>query len=123
VATGTLVPRGTLVKFLLYFDNKGGAVTDFRSSDPLAAGFGYVTGSLRSSNSVGACAAGACTGAEENAIFAAANAGAPATDAGDGDAASITGATVQIGKENAANAQVNLAAGKVWAVVFSVRTQ
>ena len=65
----------------------------------------------------------ASCGAEESAIYAAANAGAAGTDVVDGDAVSRSGATLNIGNQNAANAALNLAAAKVWAVVFSVRAQ
>ena len=64
-------------------------------------------GTIKVDNSVANCAATACTGAEEAAIFASVDAQAAGTDAVDGDAVSYTGGTFTIdaGDQNAANAQ------------------
>jgi uncharacterized repeat protein (TIGR01451 family) len=117
------VPKGTLVKFLLYLNNQGPIVNDVSVQDVLDPGFQYVTGSMRISNTPVSCTLPACTGVEEAAIFTAANSGTAVTDAVDGDAASYSGATLDVGNQSAANAQLDLAAARVWAVVFSVRTQ
>jgi uncharacterized repeat protein (TIGR01451 family) len=117
------VPKGTLVKFVLYLNNQGPLVSDVSVQDVLDPGFQYVAGSMRVSNTPAACALPACTGAEEAAIFTAANSGTAVTDAVDGDAASYAATTLNVGNQSAANAQLDLAAARVWAVVFSVRTQ
>ena len=69
------------------------------------------------------CATTTCTGAEEAAIFAAASAGAVGTDGIDGDPISRSGATINLGNQNVGNAQLDIAAGKIYAVVFTVRVQ
>ena len=43
------------------------------------------------------------------------------TDAIDGDVASITGSTIDAGNQNVANAQLNISANTVWAIMFSVK--
>lgn len=120
---GASAPKGSFVKFLLYVNNVGGAVSDASLEDTLAGGFAYVAGSIRYDNSVARCAALTCTGAEEAAIFAAADAGAAGTDGVDGDVASYSPAAVRAGNQVVANAQLDLAEAKVWAMVFTVRVQ
>lgn len=123
VSHTTVVPKGTLVEFLLYLNNAGAAVNDVSLQDVLAAGFAYVPGSMRFSNTVASCAGPTCTGVEEAAILSAANSGTAGTDAVDGDVVSRSGVTLRAGNQGAANAQLDLAAAKAWAVVFSVRAQ
>jgi hypothetical protein len=41
----------------------------------------------------------------------------------DGDVASSVGGTVRIGNQVVANAPLDLPAGKVWALVFTIRMQ
>ncbi len=43
------------------------------------------------------------------------------SDAVDGDVVSITGSTIDAGNENVANAQLDIAADTVWAILFSVK--
>ena len=64
-----------------------------------------------------------CTAAEEGAIFAAVNVAATLTDAVDGDVASYTGASLSVdaGNGTVANAQLNISADRVWAILFSVK--
>ena len=123
LADGVTLPKGTIVKFLLYVNNPGGAVTDVSIADPLAAGFSYVSGSLKYSNSVASCAGLDCTAPEEAAVLAAADAGALGTDAVDGDVVSFTSSTVYVGNQVVANAQLNIAATRVFAVLLTVRMQ
>ena len=59
--------------------------------------------------------------AEEAAIFAATDSGTVGTDALADDAVSFAGTTFDAGDQNVANTQLNLAAGKVWAVLLTVR--
>ena len=53
------------------------------------------------------------TGAEEVAIFAAADAGAAGSDAVDGDVVSVSGVTIDAGDEAAANARLDIAAAEL----------
>ena len=121
VTSSTVVPKGTLVKFLVYLNNQGTAVSDVSVQDVLAAGFQYVTGTMRFSNTASSCTGPTCTGVEEAAIYAAASGGTAGTDGVDGDIVSRSGATLSIGNQSVGNGQLDLAAARVWAVVFSVR--
>ncbi|MCP3980389.1 MAG: hypothetical protein GY716_13890 [bacterium] len=123
VASGSTLSTGMPVKFLLYINNPGGAVSDVSMRDILDPLFSYVGDSVAYDNSVASCAAASCTVAEEAAILAAADSGTVGTDAVDGDVVSLTGATVDIGNQIAANAQLDIAGSKVWAVVFTIRMQ
>ncbi len=87
----------------------------------LDAAFQYQTGTIQVDNSVGECALAACTAAEEQTIFTTVDGAAFLSDAVDGDVASITGSTMDVGNQNAANAQFDIAADKVWAILFSVK--
>ena len=118
---GGVVPRGALVKFLLYVNNPGPAVADVSIKDALDPAFAYVTGSIRFTNAPASCAQMACTPAEEAAIFAAANTGTAGTDGVDGDVISFAGTTTYAGNQDIGNLQLDIAAGKVWAMVFTVR--
>jgi uncharacterized repeat protein (TIGR01451 family) len=111
--SGANVPGGTRVRFLVYVDNPTPTtVLDVNVQDALAAGFAYVAGTLRSD-------ASQATGTAEAALYAAAQGTAPLTDANDGDVAGISGATVTAGATGG-NAQLDIAAGTVWAMVFEV---
>ncbi|MCP3981212.1 MAG: DUF11 domain-containing protein [bacterium] len=123
IASGSTLPTGMPVRFLLYVSNAGGVVPDVSLQDVLNALFAYTAGSIRYDNSVAACAGSPCSALEEAAIFAAADGGTVGTDAVNGDPVSFSGVTVSIGDETAANAQLDLAAGKVWALVFTVQMQ
>jgi hypothetical protein len=121
IASGTVVPKGTLFKFLLYVINPGPVAPDVSLRDVLDPAFDYLGGTVRTDDSQPACPTGTCSAAEESAIFAAANAGTPGTDALDGDTVSRSGATICAGNQDVANAQLTIAAGKVYALVFTVR--
>lgn len=119
LGTGDSVPKGTNVRFLIYLDNPTGVpVTNVNVSDTLvggAGGFAYVANSIKVDNSVG-------TGGTEAAIYAAVNATAALTDANDGDVAGISGAVVTAGSTGG-NAQLDIAASAVWALLFEVTVQ
>jgi hypothetical protein len=121
IASGATLAKGALVRFLLYVDNRGSAVTDLRLSDVLDPAFSYVAGTMRSADVTASCATTACTGPEESAILADALAGTALTDAADGDAGAVSGTTIQLGKANAGSARLDIAANKVYAVVFRAR--
>lgn len=117
LASGTSVPRGSLVKFMIYLDNSTIVPTDsLNVSDVLAAQFAYQAGTLKVDNSQ-------ATGATAAAIYAAVNATAAVTDAVSGaDVAGISGSTISAGLV-AGNAIVNVPAQRVFAVLFSVKVQ
>ena len=119
--SGIVTPKGALVKFLLYVNNAGAAFSDASLEDALDPSLAYVAGSLRYSGAAAACAALSCTSGEEDAIFAAADGGTVGSDALDGDVVGFSGSTVHAGDQNVTNARLDIAAGKVWALVFTVR--
>lgn len=123
---GAALPRGTVVKFMVYISNPTAfAVNDVSVQDVLAATFGYQTNSIKVDNSVAACV-GACSGAQEATIFTAVNAAASLTDAVGGDVASYTAGTTTIDLGNQSvvgNSQLNIAANRVWAALFTVTMQ
>lgn len=126
ITDGAALPRGTVVKFMVYINNPTlFAVNDVSVQDVLAASFAYTVNSIKVDNNVAACA-GACSGAQEATIFAAADAAAALTDATDPDVATYTAGTKTIDLGNGAvagNAQLNINANKVWAAVFTVTMQ
>ena len=117
LTTGVTVPKGTYVKFLIYIDNSAGVAADSVSlQDSLATAFAYQAGTIKvdASQNTGASAAN---------IYTAANAAAAMTDAISGvDVVGVTGVKVTAG-ETAGNAKVSIPAGKVWAMLFTVRVQ
>jgi uncharacterized repeat protein (TIGR01451 family) len=125
LSTGATLPQGTMVDFMIYVNNPGSvAVTDTSIQDVLDPLFVYQAGTIRVDNSVANCAAVACTPAEEAAIYASASGLAASTDAVDGpDPASFAGVTVDVGDQAVANGQVDAAANRVLAVVFTVQVQ
>jgi hypothetical protein len=104
------------VQFLVYVDNTTAfSVDDLNVSDVLDPAFVYQTGTIRVDNSV-------ATGANHAAIFAAVSAAAALTDGNDADAAGISGTTITAGS-GGGNAQVDIAASRVYAVLFDVTVQ
>jgi hypothetical protein len=89
----------------------------------LVPAFQYQAGTIQVDNSVAECAAAVCTAAEEQTIFTAVDGTPFLSDAVDGDVASYTGASssVDAGAGNVANAQLNINADAVWAILFSVK--
>jgi parallel beta-helix repeat protein len=123
VPDGATLPLGVPFRFLLYINNEGGALSDVSLADALDPSFAYEAGSMRYDNSVAACAAATCTALEEAAIYAAASAGTAGTDAVDGDVVSYAAPTLHAGNQVAANAQLDLAAARVWALLLTARMQ
>src|SRR5262249_42518073 len=125
IASGTALPQGLTFRYLLYVNNRNGARTDVSLRDVLDPAFAYQTATLRVDNSVAACAAATCTGVEEAAIFTAVAAAGLRTDAVDGDVVSYAAGTrtIDAGNQSIANAQLDVAAGHVWAMLFTVRMQ
>ncbi|MBT8137612.1 MAG: right-handed parallel beta-helix repeat-containing protein [Gammaproteobacteria bacterium] len=124
VGDGSSLPVGVGFKWLLYINNNDGATSDASIRDVLDPLFAYQAGSLQVDNSVTACAAAACTPAEESAIFTAVSATALLTDVIDGDVASFNGTdTIDAGNQNVANGQLDIAANSVLALMFSAKVQ
>ena len=126
LTSGTTLPRGTVVKFMVYINNNTAfGVNDVSVQDVLQAGFAYQASSLRVDNVVANCAALACTPAEEAAIYASVNATAAKTDAIDADVVNYTAGTttIEAGNATSANGQLNIAGNKVWAMLFTVTMQ
>ena len=124
ISDGASLPRGTLVKFMIYINNTTAfAVNDVSARDVLNAAFFYQAGTLKVDSSVANCAAASCTTGEEATIFTAVDGVAASTDAVDGDVVSIAGATIDAGNQNVANGPVNIPANRVWAVLLTVEMQ
>ncbi|MDX1403712.1 MAG: hypothetical protein R3192_04205 [Woeseiaceae bacterium] len=124
IATGSTVPQGTNVDFMIYVNNLGSVdINDISIQDVLDPLFVYQAGTIRIDNSVANCAAAACTPAEEAAIYAAASAAGANTDGVDGDTSSFAGVTVDAGDQSVGNLQLDVAANTVLAMVFTVQVQ
>ena len=115
------VPAGTSVDFMIYINNESSVpISDVSIQDVLDAAFTYQAGSIRIDNTVADCAA-TCDAAEEAVIYAAAEDNTPLTDAAADDTASFAALTVDAGNSVVgANAQLDVAANTVLALVFTV---
>ena len=124
IADSSFVPLGTYVDFMIYVNNQSSvAINDVSIRDVLNGLFVYEADSIRVDNSVDDCGA-TCDATEEAAIYLAASTAGANTDTLDLlDTSSFAGVTVDAGNENVANAQLNAAANKVLAVVFTVQVQ
>lgn len=120
VADGSTLPSGTRVRYLIYVNNPGASQIDVSMRDVLDPAFVYAAGTLKVANPPGACAADACSGLEESAILAAVDATAPLTEVVDGDVASVTGSTIEVGNRSVANARADIASDSVLALLFTV---
>ncbi len=129
ITSGSTVPQGTSVDFMIYVNNIGSVdINDVSIQDVLDPLFVYQAGTIRVGNvalpsTSGACAAAACTPAEEAEIYAAASVLAANTDGVNADTSSFAGVTVDAGDENVGNGQLNSTADRVLAVVFTVQVQ
>jgi uncharacterized repeat protein (TIGR01451 family) len=121
ITSGSFVPQGTLVDFMIYVNNPGTvAINDVSIQDVLDVAFVYQLESIRVDNSVDDCGA-TCDATEEAAIYAAASVVGNNLDVVDGDTSSFAGVTIDAGNQVAGNARLDAAANKVLAVVFTVR--
>ena len=116
ITNSSTLPRGTVFRFLIYTDNTGPAHSDVSIRDVLDPAFAYSAGSLRVDNSV-------ATGSSVGAVYAAVSAATPLTDIIDADVASISGNTIDVGDRFVGNGQLDIAAGRIWALLFTVRMQ
>ena len=130
ITSGSTVPQGTSVDFMIYVNNQSSvAINDVSIQDVLDVLFTYQTDSIRVANVAlpstgGSCAVAVCTTDEEAEIYAAASVVATNGDGtGDSDTSSFAGTTVDVGDQNAANDPLNVTADRVLAVVFTVQVQ
>ncbi len=130
ITSGSTVPQGTSVDFMIFVNNQGSVdINDVSIQDVLNVLFTYQTDSIRVANVAlpstgGSCAIAVCTTDEEAEIYAGASVVATNGDAtGDSDTSSFAGTTVDVGDENAANDPLNVTADRVLAVVFTVQVQ
>jgi len=132
IPSGSTLPAGMPVKFLLYIDNPWGTASDVSVQDVLDPVFAYQAGSIKvddSLDSATVCPAGVCN---EATIFAQVDGtpsvcGAPSfqcTDTQDADPVSVSGVTIHAGdRVQTGNTQLDIPAGKVWSMSFTIVMQ
>jgi len=126
LANNASLPKGTLVKFMIYINNNTNVGANDVSVQDALVGFAYQAGTIKTSNTFNNCAAAICLPAEEALIYAAVNAGTAKTDGTPDDEASYTAGTTTIDLGDqivTTNTQLDIAAGKVWAAIFTVKMQ
>ena len=119
LASGATLPRGTEVRFVIYVDNTTNfPLNDVSIQDVLDPAFAYQPGSMKVDNTT-------ASGAAQVLIYNTVNAVAgTVSDAVDGDVASVAGATINVGDQNeAGNSQLDMAANRVWAILFRTLLQ
>ena len=127
IVSGTTLPAGTQVDFMIHVNNKSDLqIDDVTIADTLDALFLYgPVDNIRVDNAVVECTLAVCDGTEEQAIYDSAILVGAGTDVASGvDTVSFTaGTTVDVGNANQGNAQQDAAANSVLAVVFTVTVQ
>ena len=128
IPDGSTGPAGLPVRFLLYIDNPGAIATDVSIQDVLGPTFAYVAGSIRIDNSLVSatvCPGGTCNEATILAqVVGSPNVCGPCSDAVGGDVVSFAGTTLDAGNGSVAgNLQLDIPAGRVFALVFTVMLQ
>jgi len=118
LTSGDTLPRGTEVKFVIYIDNTTAVgMSDVSIQDVLDPAFAYQLSSMLYTNSPP-------TGATPAQIYAAVNAGTPATDAINDDVASAVGVNIDVGNGVVpGNDPVDVAPSSVWAIMFRALMQ
>ncbi len=117
LTTGATLPRGTVVEFMIYIDNTTAVpMNDVSMQDVLSTAFAYVGGSMLVDNT----AANAATPTE---IYTAVSGGTAMLDPVGADVASAVGITIDVGDQNAGNGTLNIAANRVWAILFRALMQ
>lgn len=130
LADTTILPRGTLVKFLIYINNLGSIINDISVRDVLDAAFLYQgvtetgTSSLKINTATAGCALLTCTAGEEATIFSDVDATLVLDEVANfSDVVSFSGLTIDAGNQFTVNLQANAAANMVWALSFEVKIQ
>lgn len=115
LTSGVTLPKGTVVKFMIYVNNTTAIAADsVNVADVLNAAFAYQANSIKVDSSQSDVATTA-------AIYAAVNATTALTDAvGVGDVAGIAGTTISAG-QSAGNAKVLVPGNKTWAMLFTAK--
>jgi CSLREA domain-containing protein len=116
ITNSSTLPRGTIFRFLIYTENTGSARTDVSIQDVLVPAFAYSAGSLKVDNSQ-------AVGASVQAIYSAVNGTASLTDVIDADVASVAGSTIDVGDRFVGNGPLDIAANRIWSLLFTVRMQ
>ena len=118
LTSGDTLPRGTEVKFVIYIDNTTAVgMSDVSIQDVLDPAFAYQLSSMLYTNSLP-------SGATTAQIYAAVNAGTPATDPINDDVASAVGVTIDVGNGVVpGNDPVDVAPTSVWAILFRALMQ
>lgn len=122
LTSGSNLPKGTLVKFMIYVNNNTPvSASDLSVQDVLDAAFTYQTTSIRVDNT-STCALTVCTGPEEAAIFTNISGNTPLTDGAGDDVVDENAGTINAGNQNeGTNSQLDILANKVWAILFDVK--
>jgi len=128
LTSGDVLPAGTSIDFLIYLVNEADvAILDVSIQDDLT-GFTYTAGTIRVLNTTlsSVCTdPTACTAGEEVTIYNDVRAETPLLDTATGaDTASFIGTQLDVGAEvQTANAEQDVAALTILAVVFTVQLQ
>lgn len=123
--SGETVPSGNRIKFLIYLNNSGATESDVSVQDVLdPLGFLYDTGTIKIDNTY-SCASNPCSATDETNIFAAIDDNTALTDTPGDDVASFTGGNnIDIGNSSqSTNAQLDMGANSVLALLFTVQMQ
>lgn len=119
LTSGTTLPQGATVRFVLYIVNTTPvAINDYSLSDVLT-GFTYVANSIKLSTAE-TCAAATCTGGELSTIYTNVSGLAAVSDSqADADGAGYDGTnTINVGNPAGSSAAVNVSAGNALVVMF-----
>ncbi len=124
LTSGDTLPAGTSIDFLIYLVNEADVdILDVGIQDTLV-GFSYTAGTIRVLNTTLSTVCTdptACTAGEEVTIYDDVRAETPLSDGAGDDAASLNGATVEVGNNgiDTTNATQNAVADTSLAVVFT----
>ena len=124
LTSGDRLPAGTSIDFLIYLNNEADiAILDVSIQDDLTTGFSYTPGTIRVLNTTlsSVCAdPTACTAGEEVTIYDDVRVTGALPDTVElGNAASFIGTQVDVGDQVQANAQQDVSANTILAVVFT----
>lgn len=131
LTSGARLPSGTVVHFLIYVNNDTSVQIDnVQMTDTLNALFAYAANNTIKVGTTAACTNGGandgtCDQTERDALWTAVSGGAGTTTDGAaaGDVISYAGTTVSVGKANASNDQLDVAANTAWAVLIPITMQ
>ena len=129
LTSGDTLPSGTSIDFLIYLVNEANVgILDVSIQDDLTTGFTYTAGTIRVLNTTASSVCTdptACTAGEEVTIYNDVRAETPLLDTATGaDTASFIGTQLDVGAEvQTANAEQDVAALTILAVVFTVQLQ